>query len=696
MSMLAASVLRRFGFTRRKPRRPFRPGPARASAGAASPALRGSPATRLVGGTILCLLLAVCRVAPAFADAPAVTGVSPDHGAAAGGAEVSVTGSGFTPGATVEFGGVAAPTVLVTGAGTLTATAPPGSGTVDVTVTDSGGDSPATAADLFAYEPAPDGPWLGLNGNSLSNAFTGEWLGPADEFSRYGIAYDRSFELTAGETPAETESDSKGSTYFEDRLATDHRYGMIPVAQIEYEGYTGDLSPDPAFPQEDRTPEEEARGETTISEYVRGFVRSASSLLGLVARTYPGMPVLLEPMNEPWGYTTPRYNGGEYARVIAALLPAARAAGIPASDIYVSAFGADQEPGEEGEPELSPAGWVPAMYAAEPSLASEVQGWYFHPYGPPAGTEFDDSWGIESVPAVRQQIQSGRDNILVSEDGYCARSEGGECDGTGGSEVETRPEAAQRLTAALEVARAYHEAGWLRAMIVYARNDGGWSMVEYPSLQLSPQGEALIAFAQAHGFGEGAGREAPSEGATGGSEETTEEQRSAAGGAGVSDQQLGSLGAALGAAGSSLAASTPPSAVPPPGSPPPLSRVGLPGTPAQLRHRALWIALSCAGAQPCGGRLTIAIPVRERRHATREVTIASAPFVLRPRELARVRVPVSDEGRRLLAGASSAGAELVVRVAQSSPSVRPLVTRRLRLLAAGHGASAAGTAASAR
>ncbi len=516
---------------------------------------------------------------------------------------------------------------------------------------------------------APGSPWLGLNGNSISNVFTGEWLGPVNEFSRYGIAYDRSFDLTSGETPGETERDGRGGTYFEDRLALDYQYGMIPVTPIEFRGYTGKLSPSPAFPQEHRTPQEEAEGETTISEYVQGFVRSASALLGLVSQRYPGMPVLLEPINEPWGYTTPRYNGAEYAQVIAALLPAARAAGIPLSDIYVSAFGADQYLNAQGETELSPSGWVQTMYAAAPSLETEVQGWYFHPYGAPTGTEFDDSWGIESVAAVREQIKSGRNDIVVSEDGYCARSEGGDCDDTGGSEVETREEAAERLTAMLERARAYHEAGWLKAMIVYSRNDGGWSMEEYPSLQLSPQGEALIAFAQAHGRSEGGA----GEGGAGEPEGTTGARPGPLG------LTLDSAASPVATAGSATTTILPGAATAHP------ARVTLSPAPARLHGHAAWIALSCVGDGRCAGRLTLVLEVPARRSGERQLAVGHASFGLSAHATMRVRVPISAAGWRLLTDKRAARRRIgaVVDVAQTSPRAYPVDRRHEQFVSPG-------------
>jgi len=70
--------------------------------------------------------------------------------------------------------------------------------------------------------------------------------------------------------------------------------------------------------------------------------------------------VLFEPINEPWGYTTPQYGGAQYADVIAALLPAARAAGIPLDDIYVAATGK----GCTATGECMSNGWLTSMYAA--------------------------------------------------------------------------------------------------------------------------------------------------------------------------------------------------------------------------------------------------------------------------------------------------------------------------------------------
>jgi Family of unknown function (DUF6519)/IPT/TIG domain len=90
----------------------------------------------------------------AYVPAPTVTGISPAGGSAGGGDSVTITGSGFTDPVTVRFGPSAATTINVDSDTQISAISPPGSGTVDVTVTTTAGTSAATAADRFSYGPA--------------------------------------------------------------------------------------------------------------------------------------------------------------------------------------------------------------------------------------------------------------------------------------------------------------------------------------------------------------------------------------------------------------------------------------------------------------------------------------------------------------------------------------------------------------
>ena len=88
-------------------------------------------------------------VGVAISQAPIVTSVTPTSGAA--GATVTVSGAGFLYGSSVSFGSTPAASVTYLTPYELTATAPAGTGTVDVTVSTSGGTSATSAADQFTY-----------------------------------------------------------------------------------------------------------------------------------------------------------------------------------------------------------------------------------------------------------------------------------------------------------------------------------------------------------------------------------------------------------------------------------------------------------------------------------------------------------------------------------------------------------------
>jgi Protein kinase domain/IPT/TIG domain len=82
--------------------------------------------------------------------APAVGGVSPATGPAAGGTLVTITGKNLADATMVSFGGV--PGMITADSGTqITVTSPPGSGTVDIAVTTPGGTS---TAGMFTYKAA--------------------------------------------------------------------------------------------------------------------------------------------------------------------------------------------------------------------------------------------------------------------------------------------------------------------------------------------------------------------------------------------------------------------------------------------------------------------------------------------------------------------------------------------------------------
>jgi streptogramin lyase len=83
---------------------------------------------------------------------PSVTGLAPTAGPTAGGNVVVITGSGFTPKATVEFGITPSASITFDSSTQLEAVAPAKSaGAVHVRVRTSAGTSPATAADTYTY-----------------------------------------------------------------------------------------------------------------------------------------------------------------------------------------------------------------------------------------------------------------------------------------------------------------------------------------------------------------------------------------------------------------------------------------------------------------------------------------------------------------------------------------------------------------
>ena len=87
---------------------------------------------------------------------PTVSSVSNAFGLVTGGTTVTVTGTGFASGDTVQFGSTPATSVTVLSGTSLSVVAPPNSsGLVDVTVTTPDGTSPVVNGDRFTYVALP-------------------------------------------------------------------------------------------------------------------------------------------------------------------------------------------------------------------------------------------------------------------------------------------------------------------------------------------------------------------------------------------------------------------------------------------------------------------------------------------------------------------------------------------------------------
>ncbi len=117
------------------------------------------------------------------ASGPAVTSVSPNSGSTAGGYSVTISGSNLGGATAVSFGGTVALIQSDTST-TITVTAPAhAAGTVDVTVTTSGGTSPTSPADQFTYVSGPTvlsvSPNLGSTAGGYQIAISGTNLAGA-------------------------------------------------------------------------------------------------------------------------------------------------------------------------------------------------------------------------------------------------------------------------------------------------------------------------------------------------------------------------------------------------------------------------------------------------------------------------------------------------------------------------------------
>jgi outer membrane protein assembly factor BamB len=82
---------------------------------------------------------------------PQVTSVFPDAGSTAGGTTVTIFGAGLTGADAVSFGGTPAISYSVFDDSSMTAVAPPGSGSVDITIVTPGGVSTPVPGDQFTY-----------------------------------------------------------------------------------------------------------------------------------------------------------------------------------------------------------------------------------------------------------------------------------------------------------------------------------------------------------------------------------------------------------------------------------------------------------------------------------------------------------------------------------------------------------------
>jgi hypothetical protein len=359
---------------------------------------------------------------------------------------------------------------------------------------------------------APDaapatGPWLGLNGNNDAGP------GRIADFSAHGVIYDHDVDVVAGETTTMSGCSNWQpgwpATHLKSVLDTSLSAAMIPVITIQYCGSAVDYGRCPSVEVNYHGTRFESSciptSQAAIDDYARGFVTTASAILRYSEAHFFVGQARFEIVNEPWGFTTGgpgrhgTYNAGQYAKLVTATLSAAERAGIPLGDIYVGAIDAE--------------GWVATMYASSPMLGALADGWYLHPYGLPGNPDA----GIGAAKALHDAFAgfSGWDNVIVSELGFCvspnaggALPQGDVCrQNVPDVDVTTATDAAVELTQTLDQALPMHDAGWLKAVIVWDRGDSqprslgysadgaaGWA-AQLADGSLTPVGRAMLAFA---------------------------------------------------------------------------------------------------------------------------------------------------------------------------------------------------------
>ncbi|WP_217999227.1 IPT/TIG domain-containing protein, partial [Nocardia exalbida] len=148
-------------------------------------------------------------VAYTYVAAPSLTTLLPSVGLEAGGTVVVITGTDLTGTTAVDFGGTPATSFTINSPTQITAVAPAGTGTVQVTATTSGGTSnglaytylavPALAVVLPNVGPAAGGTTVVLTGTNLTGTTSVDFGGtPATSFT-----VDSATQITAV-TPAGT------------------------------------------------------------------------------------------------------------------------------------------------------------------------------------------------------------------------------------------------------------------------------------------------------------------------------------------------------------------------------------------------------------------------------------------------------------------------------------------------------------
>jgi hypothetical protein len=252
-------------------------------------------AFQTTGGTTVDSGSLACNAAPP-AGAPVVSAVTPISGPSAGGTALAVTGSGFVTGATVTVAGVPATNVSVTSPTTLTAVAPAGITTGDVSVSTANGTSAARVEDQFTHTFNNNGYAITLaatstrpavNGSVTLTATANQDLGPTPYF--YSIV-----DTTTGVPIAQSGSGRVLTATVSQSAAITKRYtaqidvhGHGPLQSVSAPQVVSWSTPNANAPQVTSVSpiSGPSTGSTTVTVNGSGFVAGATVSFGGVAAT---------------------------------------------------------------------------------------------------------------------------------------------------------------------------------------------------------------------------------------------------------------------------------------------------------------------------------------------------------------------------------------------------------------------------
>jgi hypothetical protein len=307
----------------------------------------------------------------------------------------------------------------------------------------------ARSSSSAASSSSLSAPWLGLNGNHVN---TSVFAGNQTQFSQLGISFTRCQQVQG------QANDDNGVPLLTD-IATISGIGQVPVVVISAPNYNTGTYPTGG----------------AIATYAAFVVSTIQS----IELAFPKLGTLYEIDNEPWNFYAPAGTAAQYADVVVQVINAVLAAKLDVTRVFAV---------------VKDLAWITSMYAQQATLKTIVQGWSFHPYGPPPpqyGT--NTIQGISAVANARTTLFSGANNILISEVGFQDRqisntAGGGVSDANNGQVVEW-------MQLLLEQALEYRLAGWLRAMLIFHRTSGNFAMVQVnTSGTLTPAGVALTQF----------------------------------------------------------------------------------------------------------------------------------------------------------------------------------------------------------